>query len=684
MASGSQRGSLGADTMAQLQRYGDSKDWWILGSTNYAVVDPRKPEGSGELAKKHFKPERQPRGLSKLFLSGSGSGSTVMEALDDWFLRESLSRRFGSGARSRDGFGSKTHKSTSSDWQLFNASTGTGSSLSFARVTSGQASSGRGSSSRDSLLYGSPHTLSFASYRSGLMPLPSRSSAGPHTAKLPSFRAIFQQQQTGEGRRRHLSDASPFLSTTSKASFLRTPTRAPLFEPLLPSRGRSRSDDPPAAKLHQGSLGSFPKEEGGEGLFRSLAKERLKRSVTRMQTATVSLVEADDEADTTQETQTETAEAEPLGPEKLALNVLKQLERHGRELQTQHRNLRRADQAVEGLAGLMRLESGGGTVSGEGLSPLSRGLNSPLGFDMLGLLSGFHAGRHAALERTESEGETAAAQQRRELLQCLRRLATYLQAASDFEAARRKAGASEIGLALSAYEALSEAWDSRPPAFSLALPTALACLACATAYSICAVACIEVGVQTLHSRLMRWGLEEGPEETAVNYLRYVTVHSSLLEHQQLLNDLVVRTLGLVLAQERSSPKPQPPPPRTQEEKEAKPENKDSPDSPPSELAEIQSLVAAAQTAITAAHEAAGLEGRAVSLQAEAERASLANKKPKLHKLLFSVLELRLHVNKLLGLRLALGEVGCTRNAWSEVESFKNHAQAYLSSLDPDG
>ncbi|KAL8455418.1 hypothetical protein Emag_000802 [Eimeria magna] len=641
MASGSQRGSLGADTMAQLQRYGDSKDWWILGSTNYAVVDPRKPEGSGELARKHFKPQKQPRGLSKLFLSGSGSGSIITEALDDLFLRESLSRRFGIDAGSRDGFGSKPHKTTSSDWQLSNAAMRTGSYLSYTTVTSGHAPSVRGSSSRDSLLYSSPRTLSFSSYRSGFMPLPSRASAGPHTVKLPSFRSIFQQQQTGEGRRRHLSDASPFLATSSKASFLRSPTRAPLFE-QLPSRVRSRSYDPASAGLQQGSLGSLPKEEGGgEGLLRNLAKERLKRSVTRMQTASVSFMEADDEADTTQ------------------------------EAQTQHRNLHKAGQAVESLAGMMRLGSGGETLSGEALSPpLSRGLHSPLGFDLLGLLSGFNSGHYAALERTESDGETAAAHQRQKLLRCLKWLAENLQAASDFEAANRKTGASGIGLALAAYEALSEAWDSRRPAFSLVLPAALACLACATAHSICAVACMEVAVQTLHSKLMRWGLEEGPEETAVNYLRYATVHASLLEHQQLLNGLVIRTLGLVLARQSSSPKPQPPPSRTQEEDQQKAENKESLNSSSLELEEIQSLIAAAQSAISAAH-------------VEAERASLANRKPSPHKLLFSVLELRLHVNKLLGLRLALCEVGCTRSAWSEVEAFKNHAQAYLSSLDVD-
>ncbi|KAL8273111.1 hypothetical protein Esti_003032 [Eimeria stiedai] len=711
MASGPQRGSLGADTMGQLQKYGKSKDWWILGSTNYAVVDPRKPEGSGELAKKHFKPQKQAIGLSKLFPSGSVPGSTVVEALDDLFLRESLSRRFGRSTGSRDGNFSKIHKSTSSAWQRLNAATGTSSYSSYTTVTSGQAPGGRGRASRNSLLYSSGHTRSFASYRSGLLPLSSRSSAGPPTAKLPSLRTIFQRQQTGESRRRRLSFASPFLATSSKASFLRAPAGAPPFE-QLPSRGCSRSYDPPSAKLQQGSMGGSPKDEGGGGLLRSLAKERLKKSFTRMQTASVSFMEADDEADTAQGAQTETADAEPLGAHKLALNALMLLERHARKLQTQQRNLRKAGQAVEGLAGLMRLESGGGAAPGEALSPLALGLNSPFGFDMLGLFD--DSAHHGALERTESEGETAAAQKRRELLRCLKQLVANLQAASDIDAASREPGASEIGRALAAYEALSGAWDSRPPAFSLVLPAALASLACATrfnqhklssilscllgrgllslvlpfiplmAYSMCAVACMEVGVQRLHSKLMRWGLEEGPEETAVNYLRYVTLHASLLDHQQLLNGLVARTLGLVLARERISPKGPPAPSSTQEEGETGTENKDSLGSPSSELEEIQSVVAAAQSAISAAHEAAGDDRRAVCLEADAEQASLANKTPSLHKLFFCVLELRLHVNKLLGLRLELSELGCTRSAWSELEAFKNNAQEYISSVDMQG
>ncbi|KAL8429425.1 hypothetical protein ACSSS7_006611 [Eimeria intestinalis] len=548
--------------MARLQRYGDSNDWWILGSTNYAVVDPRKPEGSGELAKKPFKPQKQRRGLSKLILSDSVYGSTIMEALDDLFLKESVR----------------------------------------------------------------------------LLQFPSRASAGPPSAKLPSFRALFQQQQTG---RRHLSYASSFLATSSKGSFLRAPTQASFFE-QLPSGGLSRSYDSAAVKQRLSSVGGPLKEEGGEGALRSFAKERLKRSVTRMRTASVSFMEAEDEADTTQEPQTETVDTEPLSPEKVALNALKRLERHARELQTQRRNLRRAEKAVESLGRLMRLESGGGRGSGEALSPLSRGLNSPLGFDMLGLLSDFSPAHHDALERTESEGETAAAQQRRELLQCLKRLAKDLQAASDFEAASRKAGAPEIGLALTAYEALTEAWDSRPSAFSLVLPAALASLACATAYSICAVACMEVNVQTLHSNLMRWGLDEGQGETAVNYLRFVTAHTSLLEHQRLLTEVVLRTLGLVLARERSSPKPHPPPSPMQEEE--KKEEKG-----------IHSFLAAAQSAISAAHEAAGFDGKAVRLEAEAQRLSLINKNSSLQRLLFCVLELRLHLNKLFGLRLALSE-----------------------------
>ena len=86
-------------------------------------------------------------------------------------------------------------------------------------------------------------------------------------------------------------------------------------------------------------------------------------------------------------------------------------------------------------------------------------------------------------------------------------------------------------------------------------------------------------------------------------------------------------------------------------------------------------------------EAGGELGEAVALGREAEHQQAAvtilSTRLLLQKLSFFMLELRLYLNKLLGLRLGLSELGCTQNAWSEIYTFKEHAVACLSRLQSE-
>lgn len=81
-------------------------------------------------------------------------------------------------------------------------------------------------------------------------------------------------------------------------------------------------------------------------------------------------------------------------------------------------------------------------------------------------------------------------------------------------------------------------------------------------------------------------------------------------------------------------------------------------------------------------EAGGQRGEPVMLEREAERQRAAgiirSRKLILQKLSFAVVELRLHLTELLALRLALSELGCTQQAWVEINDFKDRATAYLS------
>lgn len=81
-------------------------------------------------------------------------------------------------------------------------------------------------------------------------------------------------------------------------------------------------------------------------------------------------------------------------------------------------------------------------------------------------------------------------------------------------------------------------------------------------------------------------------------------------------------------------------------------------------------------------------GEAVSLERQSERHLVSSKmgidrRALIEKLSFCIVELRLHMNKLLSLRLALSELGCTQRAWNEIHTFKDHAAASLQRLESD-
>lgn len=81
-------------------------------------------------------------------------------------------------------------------------------------------------------------------------------------------------------------------------------------------------------------------------------------------------------------------------------------------------------------------------------------------------------------------------------------------------------------------------------------------------------------------------------------------------------------------------------------------------------------------------EAGGQRGDPVFLEREAEqerdRRMSSKSRILLRKLGFVIMELRIHMNKLLACRIAMSELGCTRRAWECISEFKSRAREILS------
>lgn len=74
-------------------------------------------------------------------------------------------------------------------------------------------------------------------------------------------------------------------------------------------------------------------------------------------------------------------------------------------------------------------------------------------------------------------------------------------------------------------------------------------------------------------------------------------------------------------------------------------------------------------------------------EAEQERDPRMSSKSRilLRKLGFVIVELRIHMNKLLACRIAMSELGCTRRAWEYISDFQSRAREILSqSASKDG
>ena len=185
------------------------------------------------------------------------------------------STRYGNVGSSRDEY-SRGLNSSSAEEQVVGATTRTGSYL-----TSGERGQGITSQTQNS-----NETL-YASSRQGSFFLPNRS--GPHStsrlnvrSQLPSFRAIVRQLHA-DAHRRHYSEFSTFIPRDMCA---RRPSDSQLHSSeTIISRGRSVVCDPAAGgQLQVGNNSSAGpiNRSTMDVLFRDLARERLKRSVTRL------------------------------------------------------------------------------------------------------------------------------------------------------------------------------------------------------------------------------------------------------------------------------------------------------------------------------------------------------------------------------------------------------------------
>ncbi|KAL8428947.1 hypothetical protein Efla_000987 [Eimeria flavescens] len=687
--------SLGPEAPAN-PIYGDSKDWWILGTTNYTVVDPSKlTTRPGELKKKNLKPQKLQRPLGMPSLSGSVSGAAALEPIDQGSSKDRLSRPNGIVAGSRDDC-LQSGRGSNVEWKPLDAATRTESDSSCGALSPGLASGTASSSSSSS--YASSKQRSSASHLSGLMISPSRSHVGPQHKM--TFRANFQQRPV-DARPRRYSDGGPFLSSGSKLVSVRVLSRLTLSEPFdgrvrsmtsdITADGDSRED----ASQGAASTGGLSKESSRSSPIRKLAMKRLQKSLNRMPIT----ASPPSEAAQADRLASQAADFEPHGPCDRATRAMEQLDQQSRLLLPELRSLEAAALGVDEVAELMGLDPEGGS-QGKASAELSRDSEYAPGFDLVGFLresSADQATFKPDPQRPHSEGENGS-QRRQKRLQCVRRLVEHMQAASGCEEVRIKRSGEAVSLALVAYEELMHIWDSRSGGCSVLLPAAVASVACATVYSICALVCSELTAQTLHGQLMRYGLVEASKEANVQYNRYSDLHASLQEHQQLLNNIAVRIVNLVQVQDSeapappvSNPKPQGAPQRglpyvniVAPEESAPPADSWSP--PQLEREDIISLMSAAQAAISAAHEAAGLQGEAVGLDFVKVQQPLQLHSPRLslraaeQKCAFSLLEMRLLMSKVLVIRVALSDLGCTGNAWSAVESFKNIAASSLNGM----
>lgn len=687
------------DTTASVKKHIDGApgEWWILGSTNYNVVDPANPRLSGDLVRRYGKPESS-HGNDNFRLSaigsgsGSGSGSGLFDTLGQWADKGRRSRHYGTLVFMRDSY-LRDREGSLAEGEGADATTQIACNLMSRRRSGGQEIAAKTQVSSE-ILYGSSFQTPYLTSPAGGQLFRDRSIATVQGRKMPSFRDIFRQQ-VARAHRRHFRALGSLESGGKHSPALEEAGQysgeaLSIHRSSLSSNHEADAEAKDGSSL-KGSTRAHVETDLSDVLFRDVARERLKRSFSRLSSNMIQAPRTGQGG--AADIDVHPPESPFFAASKWTIEALQKLARSTVVLRSEVGHLQQASQNVERMAALASA-----AVEGKngGQRKRSSTFDRPFRFGSWRSLLEQNSELHAAMTDTQQQEK----QQKAEALRLLRqeqekymvRLLDHIRAASGCRQIRMRDRTSELCFALVTIEKMMEAWEKWTPPSPLILPAAIASLVCATAYYFCAVGCADMAAHSLYGQLVRYGTEGTSDESAVRGLRYSVLHNSMLEHLKLIDAIVVQILALVLNYERRTPSR-----RISATKLEVPmggclsaanlprraRTAVATNHPNASIhAEILSVLTAAQYTILATYEAGGLRGETVSLEREVEQQSAMataahSSKAVLQKINFGVVELRIHMNKLLALWLALSELRCMHLAWDEINSFKDYATAYL-------
>ncbi|OEH75262.1 hypothetical protein cyc_02715 [Cyclospora cayetanensis] len=628
------------------------EDWWIIGTTNYVVVDPTKPRSSTELMKLPYSPrQQQPAPLAVkgvVRVVSFNSRSKVSMVPSQRKLSGESDMRNTVGGVLGDTYSEASQKA-SREGKPVDMIERAGSSSTSGGQPVGHLVASHGKQNSAKLLRHLSIGFPRVSQRTSVQLLRYTLSAKPYR-KLPSFRDIVRQLQADTQHHRFSKDNS---------------------------------------EVQDGSVGSIIegnpiKASSTESIFRKLAKERLKRSITRLSTRMPTSLCGGPIFDPDTEVHLPGSPLVDIG--RLAINAFRRLKQRAHLLHSQTFALQRAAEILQSTTVLAEPEAVQGHAGCLSITRLFDVDDSPSSQNLIGKENlEIHAAMTEGQRQKLEQEAVSAGQQRQQQVESFKRFHEHIRTACECQEMIGSTRSSEFRFALTSFETLMAEWRKPSPSAPLLTAVALACLLFAIAYECCAVGTNRMAAHTLYSLMARNGSGEVNEEFTVRDLRCVVLHSSMMEQLTLIEGTARKIIALVFAHSTSSSLPTAEqfglPTALNAQLAPPPAN-----SPSLTLdSDMPAVVAAAQQAISALHEAAGRRGDVLMLEHEAKlnrsNQMVSSSKMLLRRLSFTIVELRLYLIKLLALRLALSEAGCVETAWEGIENFDNQAADFLSRIE---
>ncbi|CDJ48444.1 hypothetical protein, conserved [Eimeria brunetti] len=660
-------------------------DWWILGSTNYAVVDPTRRRTSSDLVKRFERPKQLTDDLYESGWLARSLGSKTLGLPD---RRRSSSFRMQLLQENEEGKGKEDYRTLQSSIRYAGATPAAGAAAA--------AADSRGGNLQPMVSRLQSSVISIPAIKGSLFVPGGSSVTVKYHAKLPSFRAIVRQMQE-ESQHRRLSEIS-VLPPEGQGSTVRVPSSISVNAESSISFSRTASSGVKYELNPRSGTGSSAfgaSLSSADSVYRKLARERLKRSFTRLATRMRNSVSSGQIGEPEDDVSLKDDNLDPAVADlhKQTISILRQVEKDAHLLHKEMRSLQRAAEIAEEIVSQLKPELEAKDHQADPLKkPSSR--RDRLGIRSLQLFGLEVVEPHAAMTESQlkelKKARETAREKNQHRLEDIKRLHEHLNVACECLEQSKKAPATTSCSALSIFDKVAERWATGGQQAYLFLPAALASLACTVACDICTIGSTEVAAQTLASLLFHSGSGEAAKKVAEASFRHSLMYDSMVGHKGLIEKVAVKVLALVLDEDarssrRSSLQLQVPGGESSSEPAltSKPSLAgDSAASRASTRACLLNIVSVAQQAIMAMHEAGGRRGEPVSLEREAERHRdprvSRNERALLRKLEFALLELRLLVNKLIALRLAQSELGCTQQAWDKINEFNSSAADLLS------